>query len=210
MSRQSDSETPVSEPPPTELVATSNLDRMLDEYPDADPDAPLLEPAGVSGSLVGEVVDTEHPSLRGRVRVRWKDLEGQIFERWLPTLHGLPVRVADRVLMTQASNFTEHIVLGVLDGFARRPEPTRETGATLELKRDEALRVLNQAGEELLEVFEDESGPVVRLLQDGVNIDLPGELRLSAKSIELVAKRGPATITASDDVVVQGEAIHLN
>ncbi len=195
--------------PPALAEATSALEQML-EAPAPEPPPALLAPAGATESLVGEVVDTEHPSLRGRVRVRWKDLEGQIFEKWLPTFLSLPVRVSDRVMMVRPSNFNEYVVTGVLDGFARRPEPERETKAALVLERDETLRVRNAAGDELLEIFEDDSGPVVRLLQDGVDIDLPGELRISAKSIELVAKQGQAKVTASDDVVVRGEAIHLN
>lgn len=61
-----------------------------------------------------------------------------------------------------------------------------------------------------MEVFEDESGPVIRLLRDDIDLDLQGKLRVRAKSIELEAKEGQARIKASDDVVVVGEIIHLN
>jgi hypothetical protein len=183
----------------------SALDELLERPP-----APVLAPSGVSSSLVGEIVDVKHPSLRGRVRVRWVDLEGQTFERWLPTLQGLPVRVADRVLMITAANWPEPVVTGVVDGFARRPERERASAATLELQRDEALRVQSASGEDLVEVFEDESGPVIRLLKEDVDLDLPGKLRVRAASIELEAKQGEARIQASDDVVVKGEIIHLN
>lgn len=182
----------------------------LDEMLESPPVAPILTPAGVSETLVGEVVDTKHPSLRGRVRVRWKDLEGQMFEKWLATLHGLPVRESDRVLLTQASNWPERVVTGVLDGFARRPEIDRDTAAQLELKRDEAIRVRSPEGEDLIEVFQDERGPVVRFLDDNVDLELGGKLRVRAKSIELTATEGQTRITASDDVVVNGETIHLN
>lgn len=184
---------------------SSVLEEMLEQAP-----APVLAPSGVSSSLVGEVVDVRHPTLRGRVRVRWMDLEGQTFERWLPTLQGLPVRVADRVLMITAANWPEPVVTGVIDGFARRPERERASAATLELQRDEAVRVQSAAGEDLVEVFEDESGPVIRLLKDDVDLDLKGKLRVRAESIELEAREGQAQIKASDDVVVKGEIIHLN
>lgn len=185
----------------------SPLDEMLEAEP-APP--PVLQPAGSTDSLVGEVVDDQHPSLRGRVRVRWQDLEGQTFEKWLPRLQGLPVRVADRVLMVRATNWPEYVVTGVVDGFARRPEIERDTKASLELKRDEAVRVQSPEGEDLIEVFQEDSGPVVRFLSEDVDIDLKGKMRVRAKAIELEAKQGQTRIKASDDVVVRGETIHLN
>lgn len=192
-----------------ETVEKSPLDEMLES---ANAPAPqrILKPAGATESLVGEVVDDRHPSLRGRVRVRWQDLEGQTFEKWLPTLQSLPVRVRDRVLMTRATNWPEYVVTGVVDGFAARPEAPRETRAALELKRDEAVRIQTAGGEDLIEVFEEEGKPVIRILTDDVDLDLPGKMRVRAQSIELEAKRGQARIKASDDVVVNGETIHLN
>ncbi len=187
--------------------STSPLDAMLER---AAPVASILRPSGSTESLVGEVVDAKHPTLRGRVRVRYQDLEGQTFEKWLPTLHGLPVRVADRVLMTRASNWPEHVVTGVIDGFAARPEVERETKAAIELLRDERVRVQAADGTPLLEMFQGEEGPVVRLLSENVDLELSGSLRVRAQSIELEATRGQARIKASDDVVVKGEVVHLN
>lgn len=194
-----------------ELTGKSPLDELLDLEPSPiSPVRSVLPPRGTTDSLVGEVVDDRHPSLRGRVRVRWQDLEGRTFEKWLPTLHGLSIRVADRVLMVGATNWPEYVVAGVIDGFARRPEVERATHAQLELKRDEALRVRTPEGEDIVEVFQDEKGPVVRFLSDDVDLDVMGKLRVRAGAIELEAKRGQARITASDDVVVVGETIHLN
>lgn len=182
-----------------------DIDALLDAAAPA-PAAPIARPE----TLVGEVVDTNHPTLRGRVRVRWMDLEGQTFEKWLPQLHGMSVRASDRVLLTRASNWPEHVVTGVIDGFAARPEVERETKAALALLPDEKVRVEASDGTPLLEVFQGEAGPVVRLLADDVNLELPGSLRVRAQSIEIEATRGQARIKASDDVVVQGEVIHLN
>jgi hypothetical protein len=189
-------------------AAKSPLDEMLEDASPAP--EPILRTPGYTTSLVGEVVDDKHPALRGRVRVRWKDLEGFLYEKWLPALMGLPVRVSDRVLLTQASNWPEFVVTGVIDGFARRPEIPKGEKAALELKRDEAVRVRSQSGEDLLEVFEDDTGPVVRLLTGDVDLDIKGKMRVKAESIELEATRGQARIEASDDVIVRGETVHLN
>jgi hypothetical protein len=62
----------------------------------------------------------------------------------------------------------------------------------------------------LVEVFQTDDGPVVRVLNTDAGVELPGKLRLAADSIELEAGAGPIKIKASDDVIVNGEMIHLN
>jgi hypothetical protein len=187
----------------TDGVAESPLDAILEQLPTGDD-------RGAQGlCLLGEVVDARHPTLTGRVLVRWAAPAGER-ERWLPTLQGLPVRVADRVLLVQPINGSECIVVGVVDGFAKRPEPARATAASIELQRDEAVRVTGIDGQELIEIHQSENGPVVRLLQDDVNLQLSGKLRIRAKGLELAAEQGPVKISATDDVVIKGEVIHLN
>jgi len=160
--------------------------------------------------IIAKCVDDRHPTLAGRVLVRWDEDSGSV-EKWVPTLQQVPIRVDDRVLLMQPSNFDEPIVVGVLDGFSRRPEPDRETAASLELKRDEAVRIASEDGEELIELYQDKDGdPVVRLLDEDVNLELPGALRVKASRIEMEAERGPVEIEASDDVNVKGEMINLN
>jgi hypothetical protein len=206
MSHRREEESEESEPLASEPGGRSALDELLEHAPPVSPPVATRE----TGSLVGEVVDARHPTLRGRVRVRWQDLEGHTFEKWLATLQSLPVRVADRVLMIRAANWPEPVVTGVIDGFARRPEAERGTAAHLELSRDEAVRVRSASGEDLVEVFEDEHGPVIRLLRDDVDLDLQGKLRVRAKSIELQATEGEARVRASGDVLLEGETIRLN
>lgn len=171
--------------------------------------ASAASPASEEG-LVGRCMDDRHPTLAGRVLVRWNDSAGKEVERWIPTLQQVPVRVDDRVLLMRPENFDEPVVTGVLDGFTRRPEPDRETAASLELKQDEAVRVAGAHGEPLIELYRDDSGPVIRLLQEDVDIEFPGALRMSAARIELEATRGSVDIEASDDVNVDGELINLN
>ena len=159
--------------------------------------------------VIGECLDVRHPTLVGRVLVRVPDAAGEASERWLPTLQGLALRVGDRVLLVRANNETEAIAIGVVDGWRRRPEPER-SGPTMELKSDEAVRVVAESGEPLLEVVQGSDGPVVRLLHRDTQVELPGKLRIRADAIELHAERGGVRIEATDDVVVRGETIQLN
>lgn len=190
-----------------ELVeATSSLD------PGSAARAVLPAVAGLIGDalLVGECVDATHPTLRGRVRVRVEDTTGEVTEGWLPTLYRLPVRVADRVLVARPGNWDEAVVIGVLDGFARRPEMPLREGASLELATDECLRIRSEDGTDLVEVRQEEEGPVVRLLEPGVDVEVPGSFRVRADRIRLEARKGPVEVEATDDVIVRGEIIRLN
>ncbi len=172
------------------------------------------EPARAAGraqeSFVGECLDTLHPSLAGRVLVRWVDALGAVSERWLPTLHGLAIRRTDRVLAQHPSNWPEPIVTGVIDGYAQRPDVPRASAATIALKSDEAILVTTAEGAPLLELRGTDQGPVARLLTTTADIEAPGQLRLTASSIALNATEGSVTINASDDVTVKGESIRLN
>ncbi len=161
-------------------------------------------------SFVGECLDTHHPTLAGRALIRWVDALGAVSERWLPTLHGLAIRRTDRVLAQHPSNWPEPIVTGVIDGYAQRPDVPRAAVATIALKSDEAILVTTAEGAPLLELRGTEQGPVARLLTTTADIEAPGELRLTARSIELNATGGSVTINASDDVTVKGESIRLN
>jgi hypothetical protein len=101
-------------------------------------------------------------------------------------------------------------VIGVVDGFARRPEPDRVPAAALKLERDETVTLTTADGRALVEVYQDEDGPVVRLADEDVHLELPGTLRIDARQILLSAKRGGVEIAAEDDLHLRGEVIHLN
>lgn len=163
-----------------------------------------------SAPIVGECVRTDHPTLTGRALVRIPESGGSAVELWLPTLMGLAVRPADRVLVLVPANHAEAVVVGVLDGFALRPEPRRETSASIALQPDERLVVTAANGQELLEIHLSSKGPVVRLLQPDVDVDVPGALRVRAQSVRLEAKTGGVQVQAQDDVVLRGETIKLN
>lgn len=159
--------------------------------------------------LIGECIDARHPSLQGRVRVKFTQA-GHEHERWVPKLQGLPVRVADRVLMLQPDNAREWIVTGVVDGFAARPRPELSERARIELQRDEAVNVVSSEGTPLVEISQSEAGPVVRVLEPDVQVEFAGKLSLRAQDIKLEATQGEVSLEASADVVLRGETIRLN
>jgi hypothetical protein len=154
-------------------------------------------------------MDDRHPVLLGRVRVRHRTGDEER-EEWVPVLRGVAVRVGDQLLLNQPKNGGELIVVGVVDGFARRDAVPQQAAARLELKPDEVLRVEDALGRTLLELRADETGPVVRLLQQGLAIEVDGKLSFRADAIQLQARQGAVEIDATDEVCVKGEVIHLN
>jgi hypothetical protein len=102
------------------------------------------------------------------------------------------------------------IVVGVVDGFSRRPEAPRSVAQVLEMKGDETLQINAGNGQPLVQIARNPQGPVVRLLQTDTQIELSGRLSIAAGAIDLRARAGSVRIDASDDVEIVGEAIHLN
>ena len=179
--------------PSAEPIATDVKSRIPDHAP-----------------VVGECIRTDHPTLTGRALVRIPVADGPAPEVWLPTLQGLAVRPGDRLLVVNPANHHEPVVVGVLDGFALRPEPRRDTSATITLQQDERILVTAASGQDLLEVHLSEKGPVVRLLKPDVDLDIPGDLRVRAKAVRLEATMGKVEVEAHDDVVLRGETVKLN
>jgi hypothetical protein len=162
------------------------------------------------GPFVGDVLEARHPQQRGRARVRWRDERGEEREAWLATMVGIAVRVADRVLLQQPVHWSEPLVAGVVDGFSSRPPEERTAGPSLALAADERVTITAADGTPLVDVFQAAQGPVVRLRGEDVAIELPGRLRVDARSIELVARQGAVKISATDEVAVEGEVVTLN
>jgi len=171
---------------------------------------PSRSPWPVGEPFVAECTDAHHPTLQGRVRIRWNGAQPDGVETWVPTLHGQALRKGDRVLVQLPHGTNEPIVIGVIDGFLPRPEPDRTVAARIEVKQDETLQVCTQEGLPLIEIVRDEKGPVVRLLQSDTRVDVKGKLSITAAELELRAVKGEVRIQASDDVNVIGEVIHLN
>jgi hypothetical protein len=181
-------------------TSSTLIEELLEDFR-REPARPSARPR----TGLAEVIDDRHPSLLGRVRVRWP--EG---EAWVPTLRGLAVRTGDRVVVQALGASEEAVVMGVLDGYEDRPAPARRAAAVLDLRPDEALVVHGHRGRPLLEIREGATGPVVRLLRRDVGIEVDGELRFDAASIRLCAREGDVDVDARKDVNVRGEIIHLN
>lgn len=164
----------------------------------------------IGESFVAECIDTHHPILQGRVRIRWGGAPSSDAERWVPTLHGQSIRKGDRLLVQTPHGGGEPIVVGIIDGFLPRPAPDRTVAARIEVRQDEVLQVCTQEGQPLVEIVRDEKGPVVRLLQSDTRIDIKGKLSITASEIELKAVKGEVRIQASDDLNLVGGGIHLN
>lgn len=179
------------------------LDHPISPTQQADP---ALGPA----CMIGECIDAQHPTLQGRVRVRFAIRGGREDQRWVAKLQGLPVRLADRVMMIRPSNAQEWIVTGVVDGFATRPEVENAEAARVELQRDESVKVVSSEGAALVEILQGQNGPIVKVLEPDVRVEFAGRLAIKAKDIELEATQGEVAAKASADVVLKGETIRLN
>jgi hypothetical protein len=80
-------------------------------------------------------------------------------------------------------------------------EPTVTHMPVVVLSESTNLTVVSADGRPLLEIRCDANGPSIRMAQDNLRIECPGQLDLAAKSI---------TMQATEDVVIQGRTIRLN
>ncbi len=199
---------PTAQPPSPAPI----LERLLSEVAESEEGQTAAKP-GPGNCWVAWCVQDRHPVLQGRVEVRWEalDTQGEGEERrWVPVLRNVAVRKDDRLLLLHPVGWDEPIVVGVVDGYRRRPEPGPEEGPTLELRADEALTILGAEGSPLIRVRQTGEGPEIRLLESTARLHLPEDLELSARSVKLQAREGEVRIEAHDDVVVRGEMIKLN
>ena len=160
--------------------------------------------------LVGECREEEHPTLVGRSKIVWAGPTGGEQAAWLPRIHCVIVRLGDRVLLQRPANYPEPVIMGVLDGLAPRRLAEKVPGPTVHLRQDESVRVRSEEGVDMLEVYQGEAGPVLRILNQDLDLELPGKLSVRAGSISLKAEDGSVEVDASEDVVVKGEDISLN
>ena len=182
----------------------------LEQVPQDSQDMQLRKPTSGLLPLIGTCLDTTHPTLHGRCLVFWIDATGLHHQEWLPCLQDIKPKQYDRVLLQQPANWFEPVICGILDGLKGPVDHEPVPGPSLRLDRNKALHIQDSEDNPILQIEQGEAGPTLRLLNDDVNIEIKGRLRLAARDIQLAARRGEINLQAKDDVRVQGEMIHLN
>ena len=156
--------------------------------------------------LMGKCLEERHPEFEGRFRVAYSAADGRTEAKWLAALEGVAVREGDHTLLLWPANWPEPIIVGVLPGTSSRDPSTRE----VTLAEGETLRIAARDGGTLAEVTANVGGPVLRLCQEDVRLELPGNLDIAAGRIRFATRSGDVQIDASGEVVVQGKIIRLN
>lgn len=198
--------------PSKEDRAASTLQELL-KRPEAQQACESRPESNGFKTLVGEVVDTHNPDLRGRIFVRWNTETGVRRELWLACVRGATPRKGDRVLLERPANWPELLVTAVIEGTSLGepvPEALNGQNPKLELERNAKLLITSADGQPLVEVEASTQGPTVRLMNRDVNLEIPGKLRLRAEALELEGGRGGIDIRTEADAVVRGRFIRLN
>ena len=186
--------------------------RIVQGAPGAD-DSNVTLPADASprGAVaVGEVLDTHHPHLPGRVLVRWLELDGTEVERWLQRERHLSLLKGDRVLVTLPVGWSQWIVTGALGREAREGDPDRDNMRELRLGPGESLRVVAHEGHPLLTLLQGPEGPVLALGDGNVELKVARTLRIQADTFELSAGEGGIDLRTDGDSVMRARTIRLN
>jgi hypothetical protein len=193
---------------PDGRTARELLEDALENGLQSDPAAASITTG--SPVVVGEVLDTRHPHLPGRVFVRWLDAQGEQVERWLQHERQVALRSRDRVLLTLPVGWPEWIVTGVL-GRERHVEPAPDEAASrVVLEPGQVLQVVAHDGVPLLCIRQGQDGPVIELPKDHVELKAGRTLRLSADTVEIDAGQGGVDVRAGGDTVIRARTIRLN
>ena len=189
--------------------------------------------APVAGSpvVVGEVVDTHHPHLPGRILVHWWESAERERSEWLHHERHLALVRGDRVLVTLPLGWAEWLVTGALRRAAvgvtagataeapvsaapeQPPAPAVEAAPatpSVRLEPGQSLVVMGHDGAPLLELRQGAEGVVVELARDEIEIKARRRLRLSADSIEIAAGPGGVDVRTDGEAVTRARAIRLN
>jgi hypothetical protein len=185
------------------------------------PAPPVASAGPLSGSpvIVGEIVDTHHPHLPGRVLVRWWPSADSERSEWLHHERHLTLARGDRVLVTLPLGWSEWLVTGAL-GRPQHPAPEAteapaaaspiEATPRLQLEPGQALLIVGHDGQPLLQVRQAAEGLRLELVRDQLEIKARRRLRLSADSIEIAAGPGGVDVRTDGDAVTRARAIRLN
>lgn len=158
--------------------------------------------------VAGDVLDTHHPSLPGRVLVRFFDDAALQHEDWLEAERHLTLVTGDRVLVTRPAGFPDWIVTGAI---GRRTQPAaRAPGQVLRLGPGESLTIQAHDGSALITLHQGPEGPRLEVSQENLEISAKQKLRLSAESIELVSREGGLELRSEGEAIMRASVIRLN
>jgi hypothetical protein len=164
-----------------------------------------------AGCIVGEVLDTHHPHLPGRVFVRWINAELKKHEHWVQAERHLRLRKGDRVIMTMPTGWKQWVVTGALGReLEPAPEPPADDVPELRLEPGQAVRILSHDGSALLTVRQGADGPELQLGTGNVELKAARTLKLTADTIELHAQHGGVDLRTDGDAVLRARTIRLN
>lgn len=163
-----------------------------------------------AGCIVGEVLDTHHPHLPGRVFVRLINAEHQAVELWVQAERHLRLRKGDRVILMMPTGWKQWVVTGALGrDLEPPPEPTEDV-PELKLEPGQAVRILSHDGTALITVRQGVDGPELQLGTGNVELKAARTLRIAADTIELHAQHGGVDLRTEGDAVVRARTIRLN
>ncbi len=192
---------------PTETAARPQLSVWEDQpSPDAAPEAWL-----------GKCLAADDVASDGRCLVGYIDGDGRACRVWALRLRGVDLCGGDRVVMMQCGNCEEPVIVGVVALAPRLPKEKAAPNPQITLSADESLQVLAANGSELLHISQTDAGPLVRLSQPDVQLELPGDFHLSAaarfvlsppgrRAIGSVGRRGRARPGHSPELIGAGVA----
>jgi hypothetical protein len=162
------------------------------------------------GCIVGEVLDTHHPHLPGRVFVRFLNRDLEAVERWVQAERHLRLRKGDRVILTLPTGYHQWVVTGALGREPTRSPAEEADVPELRLEPGQNVRIVTHDGTALLTVRQGADGPEVELGTGNVELRAARTLRLRADTIELHADHGGVDLRTEGDAVVRARTIRLN
>ncbi len=164
-----------------------------------------------AGCIVGEVLDTHHPHLPGRVFVRFLNAEQKAVELWVQAERHLRLRKGDRVILMMPTGWKQWVVTGALGRELQKPEETpAEKVPELQLEPGQAVRILSHDGTALITVRQGVDGPELQLGTGNVELRAARTLRIAADTIELHAEHGGVDLRTEGDAVLRARTIRLN
>lgn len=170
-----------------------------------------------SDSIVGDVVDTHHPHLSGRILVRWRDSESVVQEHWLAYNASMHPEIGRKVVLSRPSNWSEWIAIAVLSvgpGEAaldpdRRVRSELKEGKLVRLNENEFVRVESAQGKFLFELSHSGEQPVLSLGRD-LTMALEGTLRVSADRIEMRSGSQGTDLRSEGSTAVRAPQVRIN